>query len=100
MPVKRTRRRSSGTRQALASQANTLVLRPFRLVAVGLPGGLRLRVGRCLGLGLFGGSRLRLVAALLLLLRLPQELDRATGCFDLLAGRRRDRMDADRELLR
>src|SRR2546423_68019 len=73
--VKRTRRRSSGTRHALLSQLN---------------------------IGLLGRRRRRLLLPrpLLRRLRLAQELDLAARSFDLLARGRRDRVDPDGQLLR
>src|ERR671922_2707022 len=81
--VKRTRLRSSGTRQAFASQLNTLVparlgCRLFRLL-----GALRRRRSCLL-------RRLRLAAAPALRPLLPQLHDRAPSLFDLRARCRRE----------
>src|SRR5262249_38920367 len=93
-----TRRRSSGTRQALASQERMSALR-FGFVArcLGLCG---LWLGRGL-LGLLGlGFTDRSGPALtgLLDLRLLEEGEGAAGSLDLLAGGRRGGVHGDREL--
>src|SRR6266542_5284586 len=80
-PVKITRRRSSGTRHAFASQENNL--------------GFLFLGGRLLGRGLRGRAALRLSFQSLGGRRLAQQRHRAAGSFDLLAGARRARVRDD-----
>src|SRR5712692_8707448 len=93
-PVKRTRRRSSGTFQALASQLSI----GFCLRLLGRLGLFGLR--RLLLRLLFGGDRLRLALPHDLRLRLAaQPGDRPARLLDLLAGGLGEGVRRDRELL-
>src|SRR5207253_358431 len=97
--VKRTRRRSSGTRQAFASQENTLLLGLLGGLGLSRSLGLGLGLGRRL-LGLVGRDRRRLPPLDLLGNGFPaQPGDRAAGALDLLAGALREAVRRDGELL-
>src|SRR5262249_35689916 len=107
MPVKSTRRRSSGTRQAFASQLSMRsALRAERWLPPSLVGLLALfcacvrsRVGGLVGgrLRNRGGSSL-LVAAQLLLMRRLQPADAAAGRLDLLDRALREGVRGDGQL--
>src|SRR6266540_252537 len=108
MAVKRTRFRSSGTRQALATQANILFFAAFLGLSLGFGLGLLLRLGlglllrlglRLLGLSLRRRGRPRTPLALLARLAVPECVDRAAGLLDLLAGGCRETVRGHGQLL-